>query len=53
MKGNKWNKFEEKHRNNLLTLNPFFIFLNFFFPSTFPLYFIFFAFALKFSKDQT
>ena len=34
---------------SLLILNLFFIFLHFFFPSTFPLYFLF----LKFSKNQT
>ena len=49
----KWNEFDETYKNNLLILNLFFIFLNFFFPSTFPLYFLSLTFSLKFSKNQT
>ena len=32
---NKWNKFKEACKNNLLTLNLYFIFLHFFFPFNF------------------
>ena len=41
MEKNKLNKFDEVYKNNLLTLNLFFIFLQFFFPSTIFLYFLF------------
>ena len=49
----KWNVFDETYKNNLLILNLFFIFLHFFFPSTFPLYFFPLTFSLKFSENQT
>ena len=45
----KLNEFEETYKNNLLISNLFFIFLHFFFPSTFPFYFL----SLKFSGNQT
>ena len=51
IEGNKLNKFDESYKNNLLTLNLFFIFLNFFF--TFPLYFISLVFSFKFCGNQT
>ena len=35
----KWNEFKQTYKNNLLTLNLFFIFIHPFFPSIFPLYF--------------
>ena len=48
MEENKWNKFEEQNKNNLLILNLFIIFLDFFFLSTFPFYFLFLTFSLNF-----
>ena len=48
----KWNEFKQTYKNNLLTLNLFFIFIHPFFPSIFPLYFASFTFSLKFSKKQ-
>ena len=52
MERNKWNEFEETYKNNLLRLNLF-VFLYFFFPSTFPLYFLSLAFFLNFCGNQT
>ena len=45
---NKWNEYEEENKNNLLILNLFFIFLHFFFLSTFPLFFLFLTFSSNF-----
>ena len=55
MERNKWNEFKEAYKNNLLNLNLFFYFilLHFFFPSTYPLYFLSFVFSLKFYGNQT
>ena len=47
---NKWNEYEEENKNNLLILNLFFIFLHFFFPSTFPLFFLFLTFSSNFLR---
>ena len=41
------------YKNNFLTLNLFFIFLHFFFPSIYSLYFLSPTFSLKFSRNQT
>ena len=46
MEENKWNGYEETYKNNLLTLNLFYI--HFFFLCTFPLYFL----SLKYFKKQ-
>ena len=53
IKENEWKEFEKAYKNNLLTLNLFFIFLHFFFPFTFPLYFLFLLFSFKFSGNRT
>ena len=45
MEESKWNEFEKEYKNHLLNLNLFFIFFLFFFPHTFPPYFL----SLKFS----
>ena len=50
---NKLNEFEEACKNNLLTLNLFFICLHFFFHSIFPLYFLFLTCSLKIFKNPT
>ena len=39
-------------KNNLLILNLFFIFLHFFFPSAFPLYFLFLTFSSNFPEPN-
>ena len=41
------------NKNNLSALTLFFIFLHFLFYYTFPLYFVSFAFSIKFSENQT
>ena len=51
---NKLNKFKKVvYKNNLLTLNLFFIFFCLFFSFTFSHYFIFLIFFHKFFKNQT
>ena len=51
---NKLNKFKKVvYKNNLLTLNLFFIFFRSFFSRTFSHYFIFLIFFHKFFKNQT
>ena len=52
-KKKKRNEFKDVYKNNLLTLNLFFIFLTFFFSSIFSLYFLSLAFSFKFTKNQT
>ena len=53
MKENKWYKFEKTYKNNLLTLNLFFIFLYSFLPFIFYIYSIFIAFSHKFFENET